>query len=64
MRLGVYEQHHLLCPVHGRTVKDEASGRASCGCTPWIWWEIPQGVRGAPEVDERIDNLGLRERRA
>lgn len=37
MTEGVYESHHLLCPIHGRTIGD--GWRASCGCQPHIMWE-------------------------
>ena len=56
---GVYENHHLLCPVHGRIVSDPAEpGRASCGCTPHIAWETVS--HGEAEMySARSDQLGV-----
>jgi len=55
---GVYENHHLLCPVHGRTTPSEIEGIASCGCTPHIMWEIES--HGEAEMySARSDQLGV-----
>jgi hypothetical protein len=61
---GVYEGHHLLCPIHGRQVAEGWSprlgtpddpNRAACGCQPIILWNpADQG-----EYNHRTDNMNL-----
>ncbi len=58
---GVYENHHLLCPTHGRTVPSGDGLTASCGCTPVIQWATVS--HGEAEMFTG-DTLGLGRRHA
>ncbi len=52
---GVYENHHLLCPVHGRTTPS-SDGKTLCGCTPQILWKVVSYGESEMHSD---DNLGI-----